>query len=109
MFCKLIAGDIPSSKVYEDADILAFRDINPQAPTHILITPKAHVEDIEACLSAQSGLTEKLFGAAARIAREQKLTNGYRLITNTGADARQTVRHFHIHLLGGAELTNTMG
>lgn len=109
LFCAITAGNIPSDKVYEDADCVAFRDIHPQAPTHILIVPKTHMRNIDECVSAHGDLNARLFAAAVNIARAQGLTNGYRLITNSGADARQSVNHYHIHLLGGATLKDNMG
>ncbi len=110
LFCKIVAGQIPSSKVYEDETVYAFRDINPQAPVHILVLPKKHV------LSAISGYNETengaliahIFGVITKIAEQQGLTNGYRVITNCGDDGAQSVKHLHFHLLGGKQLSGTM-
>ena len=104
LFCKIIAGEIPSTKVYEDEKVFAFRDINPQAPVHILIVPKKHLdsaneigednlEDVAAC-----------FAAVPKIAAAEGLSEGYRIINNCGAAAGQTVMHLHFHLIGGKEL-----
>ena len=108
LFCKIIAGDIPSTRVYEDDAVYAFRDIAPQAPTHILIIPKAHVENAAEALE-HPGLVETVLRAAVRIAAQEGLTDkGYRLVSNTGDDARQSVHHFHVHLLGGTTLADRM-
>lgn len=97
LFCKIIAGEIPSAKVYEDEHVYAFRDINPQAPTHILVVPKEHIGSAARCLVA-----------AAKIAEREALTGGYRIVSNVGSDAGQTVKHLHFHILGGKRLDDTM-
>jgi len=105
IFCKIIAGEIPSGKVYEDAHVYAFNDIAPVAPVHVLIVPKEHV--MRGADGADSGNAEifgHVFVAAAEIARRLGLENGYRVVTNVGADAGQTVAHLHFHLLGGTVL-----
>ena len=109
IFCKIAAGEIPCKKAYEDENILAFHDINPQAPVHILIIPKAHVAcgAMEIC-SGNSALVGRCFEAAAKIAKELNLTEGFRVVTNNGPGAGQTVPHLHFHLLAGRELTLTM-
>jgi histidine triad (HIT) family protein len=101
IFCKIAAGSILSAKVYEDERFFAFRDIDPKAPVHILVVPKAHVADaLEG--AAQPGLMEGLMAAAAKIARQEGLeSGGFRLVINTGADGGQSVEHLHLHILGG--------
>lgn len=99
IFCKIANGEIPSNKVYEDEFVLAFRDIEPQAPLHILVVPKAHVENVLLC---DGTLMAKLMSAASAIARDEGLSEtGFRLVINTGKDGNQTVPHLHIHILGG--------
>lgn len=110
LFCKIAAGQIPSGKVYEDEICYAFRDINPQAPTHILIIPKEHMANVVECAGRTDGLLGRLFQAAARIAQDQGLDEkGFRLVTNCGEYGAQSVHHFHIHLLGGRQLSGQMG
>lgn len=108
IFCKIINGDIPSCRVYEDDKCIAIRDINPQAPVHILVIPKVHIEDIADCVAKDDNLAGQLMKAAVKVAGEQNLKGGFRLVTNTGDDARQSVKHLHIHILGGAELSEKM-
>ncbi len=102
LFCKIAGGQIPAKVVKETDSYMAFRDINPQAPTHILVIPKSHFADVSQVKDAQ--LLGSLMQAAAGIAAEEKLGNGFRLVVNTGADGGQTVFHLHIHLLGGRSL-----
>ena len=110
LFCKIAAGDIPSTKVYEDEDTYAFLDIAPQAPKHILVIPKAHMRNVLECADRDDALIGQLFRTAAMIAKEQGLgEKGFRLVTNCGTDAMQSVDHFHIHILGGATLSGQMG
>lgn len=105
IFCKIVRGEIPSSKVYEDPDVLAFRDINPQAPVHILIVPKGHVADVMSLGDGDAELQARLMRAAQVVAKEQGVAgSGFRLVTNTGLDSGQVVFHLHWHLLGGAAL-----
>ena len=104
LFCKIIAGDIPSAKVYEDDLVLAFRDIAPQAPTHVLVIPKAHIAGCDDVTAENSGLVAHIFEVIPAIARAEGLTNGYRVVSNCGSDAGQTVRHLHFHILGGRPL-----
>ena len=102
LFCKIAAGDIPSAKVHEDDDILAFRDIAPRAPTHILVIPRDHIASAAELTEADGPLLGKLFGTIADIARREGIAdNGYRLVSNVGRWGGQTVDHLHIHLLGG--------
>lgn len=109
LFCKIIAGEIPSSKVYEDEYVYAFHDINPQAPTHILVIPKAHLASADEVCGENSVYVAKVFEAIPKIAAEAGLTGGYRVITNCGADACQSVKHLHFHVLGGKQLPENMG
>lgn len=108
LFCKIIAGDIPSTKVYEDDLVYAFRDINPQAPTHILVIPKAHLASVNEVTAENSQVVAHIFAVIPQIAAAEKLTNGYRVVSNCGADAGQTVHHLHFHILGGKELSLEM-
>lgn len=108
LFCKIIAGEIPSSKVYEDDAVYAFRDIAPQAPVHVLIVPKCHIESADAVCADNSAAVTAVFEAAPKIAAACGLTNGYRIITNVGEDGCQSVKHIHFHLLGGAKLSESM-
>ena len=104
LFCKIIAGDIPSNKVYEDEDMLAFRDINPQAKTHVLVVPKSHFATLAEMNAEQAELLKKCFVKIPEIAKSLGLESGYRLIVNQGKDAGQTVFHLHIHILGGQNM-----
>ncbi len=109
LFCQIVKGEIPSTKVYEDEKILAFRDINPQAPTHILIVPKEHISSADEITPENSGVVSAIFEKVPQIARAEGLKNGYRLLTNCGEDGCQSVKHLHFHLLGGKKLTERMG
>ncbi len=108
LFCKIIAGDIPSTKVYEDDAVYAFRDINPQAPTHILVIPKAHISGCNDVTAENSALVARIFQVIPAIARAEGLTGGYRVVSNCGDDAGQTVHHLHFHILGGRKLALEM-
>ena len=108
LFCKIAAGVIPSTKVYEDELVLAFRDIAPQAPTHILVIPKTHIPSVAAITGENSALVAHIFEVIARVAEAEGLANGYRVVSNCGPDAGQTVHHLHFHILGGRELTVNM-
>ena len=109
IFCKIAAGEIPSSKVYEDERVYAFKDINPQAPVHILVTPKEHMANVLECAEREDDLLGHLMKVASRIAREQGLAeNGFRLVTNCGKHGAQSVNHLHIHILGGRQLGEQM-
>jgi len=104
IFCKIVAGEIPSQKVYEDEAVFAFRDIAPQAPQHILVIPKAHVASAFDVTAENADLVAACFAAIPRIAKEQGLDSGFRVISNCGEDGGQTVFHLHFHILGGKSL-----
>ena len=108
LFCKIVAGIIPSTKVYEDDLVLAFRDIAPQAPTHILVIPKAHIGSVAEVTPANSNVVAHIFEVIPAIAAKEGLVNGYRVVSNCGPDAGQTVHHLHFHILGGRELALQM-
>lgn len=108
LFCKIIAGEIPSTRVYEDETVFAFRDIAPQAPTHILVVPKMHIASVAEITPENSGVVSHIFEVIAKIAAEEGLTEGYRVVSNCGADAGQTVNHLHFHILGGKTLATEM-
>ena len=108
IFCKIAAGEIPSTKVYEDDRILAFRDIAPMAPTHILVIPKEHIPSADGITGENCDIVAHIFTVIPKIAAEEGLTNGYRVVSNCGPDAGQTVAHLHFHILGGKELTTQM-
>ena len=108
LFCKIIAREIPSTKVYEDEAVYAFRDINPQAPTHILVIPKTHLSSVNDITPENSRVVAHIFQVIPQIAAAEGLTNGYRVVSNCGSDAGQTVHHLHFHILGGKELSLTM-
>ena len=104
LFCKIVAGEIPATVVRETATTLAFRDINPQAPTHVLVVPKAHYPDAVTAAGADPALVGEVIAEAGRVAADEKVDeSGYRLIFNTGAGAGQTVFHAHVHVLGGGD------
>lgn len=106
LFCRIIAGDIPSTTVYQDDEVLAFRDINPAAPTHVLVIPKTHISGIAAADDSQQALLGKLMISAKHVAKELGLDdNGYRLVINNGEQGGQTVYHLHMHILGGRDMT----
>ena len=104
LFCKIISGSIPSDKVYEDDLCLAFRDIAPAAPTHILIIPKAHIDGADLITPDNSAIVAHIFEQIPKVAAAKNLLGGYRIISNVGADGGQSVRHLHFHLLGGRTL-----
>ena len=108
LFCKIIAGEIPSAKVYEDESVFAFRDIAPQAPTHILVVPKAHMDSCNAVTAENSAVVAHIFEVIPQIAKAEGLENGYRVVSNCGGDAGQTVQHLHFHILGGKPLALEM-
>lgn len=108
LFCKIVNGDIPSTKVYEDDQILAFRDIAPQAPTHILVIPKAHIPSMDGITAENSDVVAHIFSVIPQIAAAENLSGGYRVVSNCGADAGQTVHHLHFHILGGKPLALEM-
>jgi len=105
LFCRIIRGEIPAKKVYEDKETFAFEDIDPQAPTHVLIIPKKHVVDLKEAKAEDAEIIGKLNLAAAKVARERKIENGYRTVFNVGPGAGQSVFHLHLHLLGGRPLS----
>ena len=105
LFCKIINGEIPSSKVYEDDTVFAFRDIEPQAPTHILIIPKQHIKSAAEINESNSTVISHIFEVAAKIAKQEGLDDGFRIVNNCGDIAGQTVKHLHFHLMGGREFT----
>ena len=108
LFCKIISGDIPSNKVYEDETVFAFRDINPQMPTHILIVPKVHIGSAADISADNSAVIAHIFEVIPEIAKSEGLTNGFRVITNCGPDACQSVQHLHFHILGGTQMSEKM-
>jgi histidine triad (HIT) family protein len=107
IFCKIIAGEIPSEKVFESEEIIAFKDINPQAPVHILVIPKRHIDGADTLVKDDTELAGCLILTVARIAEQLHLSSGYRIVTNIGKDGGQTVRHLHFHLLGGEKLKDS--
>ena len=109
LFCKIAGGIIPSTKVYEDETILAFRDIAPMAPTHILVIPKTHIPSVDGITAENSGIVAHIFETIPQIAKEEGLVSGYRVISNCGEHAGQTVHHLHFHILGGKQLTLELG
>ena len=108
LFCKIVAGQIPSTKVYEDEVVLAFRDIAPQAPTHILVIPKAHIPSVDGITGENSAVVAHIFEVIPQIAKAEGLEKGYRVVSNCGEDAGQTVPHLHFHILGGKTLNLEM-
>ena len=108
LFCKIVAGEIPSTKVYEDDKILAFRDIAPQAPSHILVIPKIHIPSVDGINGDNASVIAHIFTKIPEIAKTEGLTNGYRVVSNCGPDACQTVPHLHFHILGGKQLAGEM-
>jgi histidine triad (HIT) family protein len=103
IFCKIVAGTIPSRKVYEDDDMLAFHDINPVAPVHFMMVPKKHIDSLATATGADAGVLGRMMALAGRLAKEQGSPDGFRTIVNTGRIGRQDVYHLHIHILGGPE------
>ena len=104
LFCKIINGEIPSEKVYEDEEILAFKDIHPKAPVHILVIPKKHISSAMEIEEQDEALIGKMFTVIKKLAKEFGLENGYRIVNNCGSDGGQEVMHLHFHLLGGKKL-----
>ena len=104
LICKIVAGEIPSSKIYEDDFVLAFKDIDPKAPFHAIIIPKEHISSADEITAENSGLIAKVFEAVAIISRQENLENGYRVVNNCGEDGGQTVHHIHFHLLARRNL-----
>ena len=108
LFCKIAAGEISSAKVFENEDVVAFRDINPQAPVHILVIPRVHIPSADGVTAENAAAVARVFEAIPVIAAKENLTNGYRVITNCGEDGCQSVKHLHFHLLGGKKLPESM-
>ncbi|MCE5187835.1 MAG: histidine triad nucleotide-binding protein [Eubacteriales bacterium] len=106
IFCKIVSGDIPSKKIYEDEQVIAFHDINPQAPVHILVVPKKHVSGVNELAAGDEALVGHVYGVIARLVRELGVAeSGYRVVVNSGADGQQSVPHLHFHVLGGRLLS----
>ncbi len=105
LFCRIVAGEVPSDRVHEDDDVIAFRDIAPKAPTHVLVIPRRHIPDAHALTESDGDLLAKLFTAVRQVANAAGLKNGYRVVTNVGPESGQTVFHLHLHLLGGRPMT----
>lgn len=105
LFCKIVAGQVPADVVYESELSLAFRDINPQAPTHLLVIPRLHVPDVGSLAATDAAATVDLFRSVAAVAAQEGVEHGYRGVFNTGAPAQQTVFHAHVHVIGGRSLT----
>ena len=101
IFCKIASGTIPATLLFQDDDVVAFADLNPQAPVHVLIIPRRHIVSLAQVVATDNTLLGHMFGTVAELARTLKLANGYRTVINTGPDGGQTVEHIHIHLLGG--------
>ena len=108
IFCKIIRGEIPSNKVFENDKVYAFRDINPQAPVHILVIPKAHIACVDEVNESNADIVAYIFTKIPAIAKAAGITGGYRVVSNCGADACQSVHHLHFHILGGAQLEGRM-
>ena len=104
VFCRIVRGEAPARIVYQDEDVTAFQDLSPRAPTHILIVPNRHIAGVAAAEPEDSALLGKLFVIARRLAEQEGIVNGYRLVVNNGPRAGQSVFHLHVHLLGGRPL-----
>lgn len=106
LFCRIVAGEIPSDVVYQDADVVAFRDVNPQAPVHVLVVPRKHITGFAAASEEDEELIGKVARTAARVATHEKVADsGFRCVVNSGPHAQQTVPHLHLHVLGGRQFT----
>lgn len=105
LFCRIAAGEIPSDRVHEDDDVVAFRDVAPRAPTHVLVIPRRHVSDAQALTDNDAGLLASCFAALRQVADAEGLSRGYRIVANIGPDSGQTVPHLHFHLLGGRQMS----
>lgn len=108
IFCKIVKGDIPSAKVYEDEDMIIIKDLNPQAPVHLLLIPKEHYANIVEMSNAQAQTLAKCLKKLSTLTDKLGLQNGFRLVSNKGEDGCQSVGHLHIHILGGRKLSDTM-
>lgn len=104
LFCKIVAGTIPATRIYEDESCLAFPDVHPQAPVHVLVIPKEHIKSLAEVGAEHIALLGQLMAAAAEVARTEGLEKGYRVVVNTGSDGGQTVGHLHLHVLGGRHM-----
>ncbi|MDR1754507.1 MAG: histidine triad nucleotide-binding protein [Eubacterium sp.] len=109
IFCKIAAGELPSEKIYEDDEILAFNDLYPVAPVHALIIPKVHIDGINMAKEGQEALLGRMLLTAKKIAEQKNLKNGYRILTNVGEDGGQSVKHLHFHIIGGRKLEAKFG
>ena len=109
LFCSIISGEIPSKKAYEDEVCYAFFDINPQAPTHVLVVPRTHISSADEICEDNGHIIAHIFSVIPKIAKELALSDGYRVITNVGENGCQSVKHLHFHILGGAKLSENMG
>jgi histidine triad (HIT) family protein len=101
LFCKIVAGEVPSDRVHEDDEVIAFRDIAPRAPTHVLVVPRRHIPDAHALTDTDGELLARLFAVVRKVADDAGLGAGYRVVTNVGPESGQTVFHLHFHLIGG--------
>jgi len=104
LFCRIASGEVPSDRVYEDDYVIAFRDVAPRAPTHVLVIPRRHIPDAQSLTDVDAALLASCFAALRRVADVERLAGGYRIVTNSGPDAGQTVPHLHFHLLGGRQM-----
>lgn len=104
LFCKIVAGEIPSEAVYQDEHVYAFRDINPVAPSHVLVVPRRHIAALDEVQDGDEDLLGRLLVASRKVAEQENLSNGYRVLTNTGPDSGQVVFHLHFHVIGGRKL-----
>ncbi len=110
LFCKIVAGEIPSTRVYEDDRAVAFRDIQPQAPTHVLVVPRRHIASVAELTDADAELAGHLLVVAAEVARaDGRAESGFRIVSNSGREGGQSVAHLHVHVLGGRQLSGQMG
>ncbi|MGD9115847.1 MAG: histidine triad nucleotide-binding protein [Dehalococcoidia bacterium] len=110
IFCKIAAGEIPSTRVYEDEEIIAFRDINPQAPVHIVIIPRKHIASLSELSGGDSALVGRMVAAANKLAQDEGIAEkGYRVVVNCGPEGGQLVPHLHMHLVGGRKLSDQVG
>jgi len=105
IFCKIAAGEIPSTIVYEDDQCVAFRDANPQAPTHVLVIPKEHIQSVAEITPENSAVVAHIFEVIAKVAKQEGLDEGYRVVSNIGERGQQSVPHLHFHILGGRDMT----
>lgn len=104
IFCQIAGGDVPSDIVYKDEDVVAFTDINPEAPVHLLIIPRKHIDSLDTAIAEDAALMGRMLLVASRLAKDNNLGKGYRLVLNVGREAGQSIDHLHLHLLGGRYL-----